>query len=148
MRLFGNMKDGMKKIKGVEWALLLIVLGLAGSLLLAPGADLLGIKPSEEEPVSLSDPLETRIARMLSNMEGAGKVEMVIHYAQPAKVASNWLEPASSQQDSQPVGAIVIAEGADNIKVRLELSRAVQTLLQLTPDAVEIFKMGKEIREE
>lgn len=147
MSMFANTKEKMKKIKGVEWALLLVVLGLAGSLLVAPAVDLLGAKPNAEEQVSLSDPLETRIAKILSNMEGAGKTEIVIYYAQTVQAQTNWLEPAT-RTDSIPVGAVVIAEGADNIMVRLNLSRAVQTLLQLAPDAVEIFKMGNEVKEE
>ena len=146
MSFFEKAKGSFRKIKGAEWALLLVVLGLAGSFLISPGATLLGSQ-NTEKPVSLSDPLEARVAQTLSCLEGAGRVEVVIHYAKPAKAQTNWLEPASSE-GSEPVSAIVLAEGADNIKVRLELSRAVQTLLRLNPEDVEVFKMGSAVKEE
>lgn len=148
MNWFQKAKESFRKVKGVEWALLLVVLGLAGSFLLAPGnGSLFASSGPNENQQSASDALEARVAQTLSCLEGAGKVIVVIHYAKPVKAASNWLEPATTEE-GEPVSAIVLAEGADNIKVRLELSRAVQTLLRLNPEDVEIFKMGTEGKEE
>ena len=146
MRIWEKAKGSFRRIKGAEWALLLVVLGLAGSFLLTPGGTLFQ-NDNSEKTVSLSDPLEARIAAALSCLEGAGKVEVIIHYATTAAAQTGWLEPAPAEK-SEPVSAIVLAEGADSIKVRLELGRAVQTLLKLSPDDVEIFKMGSAVKEE
>ena len=146
MSFLEKAKGNFRKIKGAEWALLLVVLGLAGSFLLSPGGTLFQ-NQNAERPVSLSDPLEARIAAALSCLEGAGKVEVIIHYARTVNAQTSWLEPASSEE-GEPVSAIVLAEGADNMKVRLELSRAMQTLLRLSPEDVEIFKMGSAVKEE
>lgn len=41
-------------------------------------------------------------------------------------------------------GVIVVAEGADNIGVRLNLLDAVQTILDIRPDQVNVYKMNIE----
>jgi stage III sporulation protein AG len=38
-------------------------------------------------------------------------------------------------------GVVVVAEGANNIKLRLELLRATTTALSIDENKVEIFKM-------
>ena len=57
---------------------------------------------------------ETRIARVLSEIAGAGSVSVTIY-----------------TEDSQPCGAVVVASGAEDIAVRLRLQEAVTTLLGL-----------------
>lgn len=144
MSLMGGVKEKIKRIKGAEWAILLLVLGLAGSLLLAPASNILGYgtQPTQEKS---TDELEARLARVLSSMEGAGKVDVVIYSEDQALSAGNWLDKPSQQQSAKPIGVVVVAEGADNIALRLEIARAVQTLLQLDADAVEIFKMKADV---
>ena len=109
---------------------LLLVIALAtGACLLLPqgGTDTAGVVSTEE----------VRLAQVLSSMAGAGKVE----------IAVRWVEEAATavQQGSKtPVGAIVVAQGAEDVGVRLKLIRAVTTLLQLEPGAVEVFAMEQE----
>lgn len=40
-------------------------------------------------------------------------------------------------------GVIVVAEGADNISVKLNLLSAVKTLLNISPDQVDVYKMNE-----
>ena len=40
-------------------------------------------------------------------------------------------------------GVIVVAEGADNISVKLNLLSAVETLLNVSPDQVDVYKMNE-----
>ena len=40
------------------------------------------------------------------------------------------------------IGVIVVAEGAGNIKVRLDLTSAVQTVLNISSEKVEVFTMN------
>ncbi len=144
-------KDKLKKVKGVEWAVLLLMLGLAGSLLLVPGQSLFGMGGTGDTPTvttGTADALEERIARVLSSIDGAGKVEVVIHYQKAQAVQTSWLTAdASTQQDTtgDVLGVVVVAQGADDLWVRLELARAVETLLRLPADSVEVFKMGGEV---
>lgn len=71
---------------------------------------------------------EDRLAKVLSGVEGAGRVEVVLHY--------------SPENDAIPTGAVVVADGADDPAVQLRLTRALTTLMQLNARDVEIFKRG------
>lgn len=158
MGMLQGVGEKLKRLKSAEWAVLLIALGLAGSLLIVPGSGLLGLGGTggQQQPsagVEASDALEARLSRVLSSIEGAGRVEVVIYYAQPAAAVisgNGWLEPSAQQASGtgDPAGVVVVADGAGDITVRLELARAVQTLLRLDADAVEIFKMEREEQEE
>ncbi len=49
------------------------------------------------------------------------------------------------KENSPPVkGVIVVAEGADDIGVKLSLLDAVETILNISPDQVDVYKMQKE----
>lgn len=67
---------------------------------------------------------DRRIARVLSEMQGAGKVEVAVVY----------------DNETVPCGAVVIADGASSISVRLRLESAVATLLGLSPDCVAVYQ--------
>lgn len=77
---------------------------------------------------------ERRLAQVLSSMAGAGRVEVALYYAQSAS-------EGFSSSLSEPTGALVVAEGADDMAVRLSLIRAVRTLLGLPENAVDVFMM-------
>ena len=77
---------------------------------------------------------EKRIAEVLSAIEGAGKVEVALFYAQND---SGFGASASAA----PTGAVVVAQGAQDMTVRLQLIRAVRTLLGLSENAVDVFVM-------
>ena len=105
--------------------ILLIALAVGACLLL----------PREPPQGAGGDREEARLAEVLSAMAGAGRVEVVVR----------WTEHGTSAAGERiPLGAVVIAQGASDIGVRLKLSRAVTTLLDLPPGAVEVFAMEQE----
>ena len=58
---------------------------------------------------------------------------------------SDGTEALVLKENSPPItGVIVVAEGADDIEVRLNLLSAVQTLLDISPDQVNVYKMNIE----
>lgn len=81
---------------------------------------------------------ERRIAEVLSAMEGAGKVEVALFYA----TAQDGL----GARGGAPTGAVVVAQGAGDLSVRLRLTRAVRTLLGLPETAVDVFVMEEDAR--
>lgn len=97
---------------------LLVALGVSVLLCLALGL---------AEGSSAQTEEEGRLARVLSAMSGAGQVEVAVFYQEEGAV---------------PCGAVVVAQGADDVGVRLQLTRAVCTLLGLEPGQVEVFKLG------
>ena len=77
---------------------------------------------------------ERRIAEVLSAIEGAGRVEVALYFN---KAATAFGETAQSK----PCGMVIVAEGAQDLRVRLTLIRAGRTLLGLPEDAVDVFTM-------
>lgn len=73
---------------------------------------------------------EERMAQVLGMIHGAGKVEVALFYA-----------PDEAGRTGSPTGAVVVAQGAESLPVRLELIRAVRTLLGLPEAAVDVFAM-------
>lgn len=138
-------------------------------------------QPSVSQGVSL-DSIEAKLKQTLSNIEGAGLVEVMITYESSAEIVpaisvdtqtttttdnsadgssttntenkqheivtisgSNGSSALVLREESPKVkGVLVIAEGADDIGVRLSLLSAVQTILNISPDQVDVYKMNIE----
>ena len=66
---------------------------------------------------------ESRISRVLSTIRGAGTVEVAVYY-----------------EDSLPCGAVVVAQGAGDVGVKLKLVSAVTTLLGIPQERVAIYQ--------
>ena len=75
---------------------------------------------------------ERRVAEVLSAISGAGKVEVALFYTRSSSYGD---------ETGAPTGAVVVAEGAGNLGVRLDLIRAARTLLGLPENAVDVFVM-------
>ena len=128
------------------------------------------------------DSIENQLKYTLSQIEGAGRVEVMITYEAsgeivPAISVDKQTSTTTSSGDSgtsttstentqneivtigcsggnsalvlkekspEIRGVIVVSEGADNIAVKLNLLRAVQTLLSVSPDQVDVYKMNNE----
>ena len=112
--------------------------------------------------------LEQRLSKVLSNVKGAGNVSVMITVEGGSEITIatsteekvNSTTGTTSNQSStikeepiiignQPVvliekyptikGVIVVATGANNIQVRLELLKAVQAVLEVDANDVEVF---------
>lgn len=124
-----------------------------------------------------SDAYEEKLKAVLSEIDGAGKVDVMITYESSSEIItantttvstdktnSNDRTAESKNETVSPVlinqsgtttplivkeilpsvkGVIVIAEGASDIKVRLNLVNAVCTALAVDADKVEIFTKNK-----
>lgn len=127
-------------------------------------------KTSEEPKVvpTQSCTLEEKLINTLSKIKGAGKVDVMISYSTTAEkipaldVDTQTSEQGTNSQSQNPVtaknngsdelvvlmevepkirGAIIVAEGASDVGVRLDLQRAAQTALDLPASKVEVFSM-------
>ena len=76
---------------------------------------------------------EARLSRILSAMDGAGRVEVAVFYP-----------TAMNDEPVAPCGAVIVAEGAGDAGVQLRLSRAVSTLLGLDSAQIDIFRLKEE----
>lgn len=67
---------------------------------------------------------EQRIGEVLSQVSGAGSVHVAVHW-----------------ENALPCGAVVVAEGADDLAVRLRLEKAVTSLLGIEEDRIAVYPM-------
>jgi len=83
--------------------------------------------------------LEKRIEQTLSLVEGAGDVHVVIR----TKSVQSTNGMASKNMQTLTLGAVAVAEGADNPVVRMEIEEALCALLGLPPSSVSVMSGGK-----
>ena len=87
-----------------------------------------------------ASPLEERLARTLSCLEGAGRGEGTIR---TREVASSGGAFGVSEHESVPCGAVVVAQGAQDPLVEMELRQAVCALLGLPASSVSVVTGGE-----
>lgn len=112
----------LRGVRHIEWVLLAVA--LSALLLMTSGAD-----GGETE----STQLERRMEQVLSLIDGAGRVRVLVHSPDAAAAFASGDESAS--------GVLVVAEGAGNMKVSMELQRAISALLGVEAEQIEILTM-------
>ena len=117
-----------EKLRGarhIEWVLMAALLSAA--ILLTSG----GARSRAE-----STYLERRMETVLSCIEGAGKVRVLVNSSGSAAAFSDYAE--------HPAGILVVAEGAGDMRVKMELQRAVQALMDVEAEQIEILTMKED----
>ena len=119
----GNFWAALKGAKRMEWIVLLAVF-----------AALILLLTSQSAPEGKRTALEARMEEVLSAVRGAGRVRVL--------VSAEGDSQAFSAQGTQPVrGVVIVADGADDIRVALELTGAAQALLGVDADKIQVLKM-------
>ena len=121
--------DRLRGVRHIEWALL--ALALAAALLV-------GGSREAESPAASS--LERRMEAVLSCVRGAGEVRVLVNRTEEAAAFSG----ADSGENAPVTGVLVVAAGAEDLRVRLELQQAVQALLGVEAEQIEILSMKEE----
>lgn len=122
-----GVRQAMEKLRGVrhiEWALL--VGALAAVLLLVSG-------PQDGSGETRTG-LEQRMEAVLSSIAGAGEVRVLVNQAETAFATSG----------AAVTGVLVVAEGAGDMRVMLELQQAVRALLGVETEQIEILTMKED----
>ena len=155
-------------IKKYKYALLVLLLGMA--LLLIPSKKEETKRVSEEDaPNDYAQQMEQRLTQALSQIEGVGKVQVLltlanegtIHYHSDIQLVSEngtaereerktvilsegsaYDEAAVSSVDTPSFqGALIVCEGGANASVRLKLTQAVAALTGLSSEKITVVKM-------
>ena len=119
----GNFWAALKGAKRMEWILLLAV--AAALVLLVSNQGGAGGARTE---------LEARMESVLSQVEGAGRVRVLVSEGEGDA-------QAFSQQGKSVQGVVIVADGAGDVKVALELSGAAQALLGVDANKIQVLKM-------
>ncbi len=125
MKGFSNLLATLRGVRHLEW----IALAAAVALVL-----MLMLNSAQEREAPASD--ETgRIEAVLSSVLGAGKVKVLL------KEAGDQAAFSQGASGAKPEGVVVVAEGAGDIRVALELQRAVRALLGIELERIEVLRM-------
>ncbi len=103
--------ESLRAARYIELGLLLILLALLG-LTLLNGAD--------HHTPSGSTELERRLAGLLEQIDGTGRVSVMVTQA----------------EDGAITGAVIVADGLDSVRTSLEIQNAARTLLNVDLDRV------------
>lgn len=165
---WGSLSERISEyVKNYRYVLLIV---LAGIILMA-----LPEKEAEEnayekvqEQATVQMDLEVSLAQILSKIEGAGKVEVLLTQAAGERTLYQTDETLSSRSDSEEtrrdtvmisgsdrqekglikqvipptyLGAIIVCQGANQAAVRLSIMEAVMSVTGLTSDKITVLKM-------
>ena len=155
----------MEYIRRYRYLLLVII---AGILLLRIPTDAPVERSSPQQEISSISSLEVSLSRTLSQMEGAGRVEVLLTEAMGEELlfqedktqasgehsrdsrtdtvlisGSDRTESGLIRQRNPPVyrGALILCQGADRPGIRLAIVEAVADLTGLTTDKITVLTM-------
>ncbi len=163
--------DHLRTHPGLELTFYLVLAGLAVALFLISGNSGKKEAQSEttaKPAFAESGSLEEKLCYALSAIKGVGDVRVLISYDTseeivPAMTIDEQQSDSSSSRSEEPVtvgaggdeqamvlmvrsatvrGAIIIAEGAEDVSVRMDLLRAAQAILDVPSSKIEVFPMG------
>jgi len=162
MNKFTNLTDKIKKIKGIEYVIIALIGLLIVFLIFSDGIFSNSKKKSEDDVSAYVSSLENRLEKTLSEVYGAGKVNVAITVNGSNKTViatdattvkdGNKLQITEtpvmvggkvvvlSEEYPEITGVIIVASGADNITVKLDLLNATTTLLSVDESKVQILK--------
>ena len=151
-----------------KYVFVVILAGIALMLLPAQTSDTAAQTPQEEHQIEETETVEKRLSDLLSKVDGAGKVEVMITAAAGEEIIYQTDTSASTGEntntmqsdtitvsDAQRVetglikqvnppryqGAVVVCEGADSPTVRLAIVDAVAKITGLGADRISVMKM-------
>lgn len=114
-----DLKGMFEKIKGIKnIKIIALVFIIAIALIIYSNV----VASDKDEKQSFQNDEETRLASILSSVEGAGEVETMI-----------------TKSSGQIVGVLVIATGANNPLVRLRLLNAASSALGIDSETVSVM---------
>lgn len=102
--------------RGLEWMLLCVCAALALLLLLRGEGESVAVSPAEE-----------RLQAVLSQVAGAGDVRVFVH-----------------GEDGAETGVLIVAQGAGNLRVAMELRQAAHSALGVELNRIEVLKMEED----
>ncbi len=120
----GNLWTALKGAKRMGW---IAVVAVASAILI--------ILAGQAEPAGDRTALEARMEAVLSAIRGAGRVRVLVSEDESAQAFASADAPKAAR------GVVIVADGADDLRVALELSAAAQALLGVEADKIQVLKM-------
>ncbi len=143
-----------------KFVLLILLLGIG--LMLIPGGTQ-GEKETQvtPQPIARQDTVEERLGQILTNIQGAGRVQVMLTTKAGEQTVYQTDQPSTDRQDTVIVtdedraqngliqqiisptyrGAIVLCQGADSAGVCLAIKEAVSKVTGLDASEISVLKM-------
>ena len=157
------MREWLAKLKTgtggklAETVFILLLIAVAALILFTS----LGGKEGEEPEGSYARQTEKRLAAVLSQIEGAGEVEVFLTVRSEGElvVATETTEHADGSVTTSPVlsggepivleeclpavtGVLIVAEGADDLSIRFNLLEAAASVLDINQSLIKVYTKG------
>lgn len=142
-----------KKWKGKDLMIAIVIIGVLIAVLFVPTGekkenDFTGIQtsvgevPSTDTSLAYEEELEMRLETILSQMEGVGKIEVMITLKPSAKEPDRSFTYTTQNTYPEVEGVFVVAQGGDNSSVNLAIVDAIQALFDVEVHKIKIVKMN------
>lgn len=101
----------------------------------------------EKESLSTGSNIEKQLENMLTNVKGVGSVRVMVTYCDLGKdiqyieEGDNFSLRTEKNNYPEIQGVLIIAKGADDIKVVSDITDAVSALLGITVNKIRVLKM-------
>lgn len=128
---------GLKNIRNIELAVTVLIAAVVLAVFFAGRH---GTAQGGSAREKSSDEKEARLEDVLSAIDGAGSVSVIISYGYEGSARVFGAEHASGKVKS----VLVVAEGADDIYIKMALIRAVCAAVDVNAANVEVISMKGE----
>ncbi len=130
--MFSALRRGIRGARGIEFFLIAVAVAVLGMAVMN------GMRQPAQQPDARTD-TEQRLENVLGEISGAGKVRVMV------SERANEAQTAFSGRDAGGIqGVLVVAEGAGDLRVYMEIQQAVRALLDVELSAVEIVEMRRD----
>ena len=130
--MFSALRRGIRGARGIEFLLIAVAVAVLG----------MAVMNSMQKPTQQMDArtdTERRLEDVLGEISGAGKVRVMV------SESTNEAQTAFSEQAAGGIqGVLVVAEGAGDLRVYMEIQQVVRALLDVELSAVEIVEMRRD----
>ena len=137
----GALSRLMKTLRLSNKELIIIICGVLALVCIAVMPSRMFDDADETPALSVSTQLEERLASTLSQIKGAGRVQVMVTYTQE-EAQGGWLSSSQGNKKQEVVGVIIVAQGARDIGVTFELITAAKTVLGVKASMVKVFVMN------
>lgn len=147
-------------LKKYRYALLVLVLGVGLMLLPVGKSETTAAEPVSTQPEQDTTDMERRLEAILSQIQGAGEVQVLLSVAQGEQTVyqadtadgrtdtviitdGDRAQQGLVEQVNPPryLGAVIVCQGADSAAVRLAIVEAVASATGLGTDHISVLKM-------
>lgn len=133
---FSNLFKKLKSIKHIE-VILALLIGVIILLVYFSSTSSNSYSSNNKTQISsYTTEIEYKLSNILSQIDGAGNVSVMV-MTQNNGEAEN--------EDVNITSVIVVASGADDVNVKLNIIKAVQTLLKINSADIEVLEGGGKI---